>query len=201
MQLYVFLEINIPTQQSALLAQLLPGNPVAWQLFVPQTRLPAQSLSVSQSPSLTLHAFEKPQQFQSVLGIPSQFGATVGAGVVVGAVDGAKIFMNNWEILHSRLSKLNVKLLKESYHLKMSHTNAAICTTMPIASCYSSSPAIVCSTNKTCSALSIVIAISFIDIAWVVGSTTTPISHRDSIAVRCNSWCRGRCGCSCGGCS
>jgi len=43
------------TQQSALLDQLLPGKPVARQLFDPHTRVPAQSLSVSQSPSLTLH--------------------------------------------------------------------------------------------------------------------------------------------------
>ena len=75
--------MDIPTQQSANLCQLLPFNPVARQLFDPQTRLPAQSLSVSQSPSLILHWLEGEQQDQSVVGIPSQFGATVGAGVVV----------------------------------------------------------------------------------------------------------------------
>ena len=42
-------------QQSALLPQLLPGSAVALQLFVPHARPLAQSLSVSQSPSPTLH--------------------------------------------------------------------------------------------------------------------------------------------------
>ena len=78
-------------QQSAVLNQLLPGNPVARQLLLPHIRLPAQSLSTSQSPSLTLHWLEEVQHVQSVVGMPLQFGATVGPGVVVGTVDGANI--------------------------------------------------------------------------------------------------------------
>ena len=75
--------------------------PVARQLFVPQTRLPAQSLSLSQSPSLTLHGLVESQQLQSVIGIPLQFGATVGAGVVVVvvAVDAANIEKNKRYLL------------------------------------------------------------------------------------------------------
>ena len=45
----------LPSQQSAEKSQLLPVTPVALQLLVPQVRLPAQSESVSQSPSPVLH--------------------------------------------------------------------------------------------------------------------------------------------------
>ena len=76
---------NLPTQQSAWLSQLLPGIPVALQLFDPHVRLPAQSESSSQSPCPTLHWLDDEQHPQSVDGIPSQFGDAVGAWVVIWA--------------------------------------------------------------------------------------------------------------------
>ena len=116
----IILKWNIPTQQSALLYQLLPVIPVARQLFVPQTRVPAHSLSSSQSPSLTLHWLVVVQQLQSVIGIPLQFGATVGAGVVVVvvAVDIANI-ENNKRLLPRISVDLTINTLNPSNkHLK-----------------------------------------------------------------------------------
>ena len=60
-------------QQSAAEDQLLPVFPkFRSQLFVPQIRPPAQSLSRSQSPFPMLHGRDDEQQDQSVDGIPSQ---------------------------------------------------------------------------------------------------------------------------------
>jgi len=62
-------------QQSAIVDQLLPVIP-GLQLFVPQTRPQAQSLSVSQSPSPLSHGSHSVQQDQSVDGMPLQVVAT-----------------------------------------------------------------------------------------------------------------------------
>ena len=75
--------VQIPSQQSALLAQLLPSDEKSlWQLSFPQVKLPAQSESASQSPSPILHCLEDEQQLQSVVGTPLQRPAVGMVGVV-----------------------------------------------------------------------------------------------------------------------
>ena len=74
--------MRIPSQQSALLAQLLPDNEKSvLQLLLPQVKLPAQCESTSQSPPPTLHWLVSEQQLQSVLGIPLHWPGG-GRGVV-----------------------------------------------------------------------------------------------------------------------
>ena len=75
--------VQIPSQQSALLAQLLPSDEKSlWQLSFPQVNLPAQSESASQSPSPILHCLEDEQQLQSVVGTPLHFPGGGMEGVV-----------------------------------------------------------------------------------------------------------------------
>ena len=74
---------RIPSQQSALLAQLLPDDEKSLrQLLLPQVRDPLQCESRSQSPPPTLHWFEFEQQLQPVVGTPlhcvGEGGAVVG---------------------------------------------------------------------------------------------------------------------------
>ena len=76
-------KLYLPSQQSAVLAQLLPDDEKSLlQLLRPHVRLPEQWESRSQSPPPTLHGLEVEQQLQSVDGTPSQFPD--GGGGVVG---------------------------------------------------------------------------------------------------------------------
>jgi hypothetical protein len=73
---------EVSSQQSALLAQLLPDNEKSFlQLLLPQVKLPAQCESTSQSPPPTLHWLVSEQQLQSVLGTPLHWPGG-GRGVV-----------------------------------------------------------------------------------------------------------------------
>ena len=74
---------QIPSQQSALLAQLLPDDEKSLrQLLFPQVKDPLQCESRSQSPPPALHWFEFEQQLQPVDGTPlhcvGEGGAVVG---------------------------------------------------------------------------------------------------------------------------
>ena len=76
---------DVPSQQSALLAQLLPVDEKSvLQLLFPQVKLPAQCESKSQSPPPLLHWLAAEQQLQSVKGTPLHCPA--GGAVVVAAV-------------------------------------------------------------------------------------------------------------------
>ena len=91
---------DVPSQQSALLAQLLPVDEKSvLQLLLPQVKLPAQCESKSQSPPPLLHWLEAEQQLQSVDGTPSHCpagGAIVVAGALVAPEVSSSRKYNKW---------------------------------------------------------------------------------------------------------
>ena len=100
----------IPSQQSALLAQLLAADEKSlWQLLFPQVKRPAQCESKSQSPLPLLHWLEFEQQLQSVVGIPLH--CPVGVAVVVNGAFVVLVLSNGWKIANICASFLSMSFI------------------------------------------------------------------------------------------
>ena len=119
--------VQIPSQQSALLAQLLPSDEKSlWQLSFPQVNLPAQSESASQSPSPILHCLEDEQQLQSVVGTPLHFPGGGMEGVVCAPIT------ITWHIVEVYcLLKLYSQLRKSKLNTIPSQQSAVLSQLLP----------------------------------------------------------------------